>query len=82
MKKKTALTIGVSGLLGGPLFAFSPLALAWIMTPPGGNMWSESGSGGGSAIWLMFLTIPFGFIALIAGLVFTIIGLVTKSQKQ
>jgi hypothetical protein len=79
MKKKTALTIGLWGLLGGPLFAFSPLALAWLSTPPGGNMWSEGGGGGGSSIWLMFLTIPFGFIALIVGLIFTIIGLATKS---
>ena len=82
MKKKTQLIIGASAFVGAFLVAFSPLALAFLSTPPGGNMWSEGGDGGGSAIWLMILTLPLGLVIGIVGLVFLIMGLVTKSQPK
>jgi len=45
-------------------------------------MWSEGGNGGGSAIWLMFMTIPLGFLGLLAGIIVLIIGLVKLSQEK
>lgn len=69
---------GLFGLIGFPLIAFSPLALAYLTTPAGGNMWSEGGSGGGSAIWLMILTLPLGGIGLLVSLILLIVGLATK----
>ena len=60
---------------GGIAFAFSPIALAIISTPPGGHAFSEGGGGGGAAIWLMILTLPAGGFASIAGLIFMISGI-------
>lgn len=79
---KTLLIIGGCLTVLSPLFAFSPLAMAYLATPPGGNMWSEGGNGGGSAIWLMFMTIPLGFLGLLAGIIVLIIGLVKLSQEK
>ena len=56
-------------------FTFAPLAIAFLSTPPGGNMFSEGGSGGGSAIWLMFITIPVGAILALIGVVRTLTGI-------
>jgi len=71
---------------GGIAFAFSPIALAIISTPPGGNPFSEGGGGGGAAIWLMIATLPLGGFASIAGLLFMISGisytLKTKSPED
>ncbi len=66
----------------GFLIAFSPLAIAYFSTAPGANMWSESDpNSGGSAIWLMIITLPAGFVVGIIGLIISIIGAV-KSKKQ
>jgi hypothetical protein len=70
--------IGAVILVASVVFTFSPLLIAFLSTPPGGNMFSEGGDGGGSAIWLMFMTIPIGFAGTIVGLVITISG-VTKT---
>lgn len=56
-------------------FTFAPLAIAFLSTPPGGNMFSEGGNGGGSAIWLMFITIPVGAVLALIGVVRTLIGI-------
>lgn len=62
------------------VIAFSPLAMAFLNTAPGHNMWSEGDSqSGGSAIWLMFATIPLGGILGIVGFVMLISGLMKKS---
>lgn len=54
----------------GCLFAILPIMIALIGSlVTGGNPWSE-GSGTGSVIWLMFLTLPIGAIVFIVGLVF------------
>lgn len=72
-------TAGVVQVLIGLAFAFSPLLIARLSTPAGGNMYSE-GSGGGSAIWLMFLTIPGGAAVCIQGLVTLILGIVSTMR--
>lgn len=54
----------------GLAFTFLPLAIAFLSTPPGGNMWSEGGGGGGAAIWGMILTLPIGATISIIGIVF------------
>jgi hypothetical protein len=83
MKKNNKLTIaGAITLAGSFLFAFSPLALAYFSTPAGGNMWSEGGNGGGTAIWLMLFTLPLGFLTGVTGLVLLIVGLVQKSKNK
>ena len=69
-------------LVGSPIFAFSPLALAYLSTPAGGNMWSEGGGGGGSAIWLMFLTIPASLLGVIAGIILLVFGFVELSKEK
>ncbi|CAB4608732.1 unannotated protein [freshwater metagenome] len=53
----------------GLLFAISPIALAFVTSLfQGGSMWNE-GSGTGGYIWLMFLTLPVGFLLVVIGLV-------------
>jgi len=53
----------------GLVFAISPILLAFITSLfQGGSMWDE-GSGTGGYIWLMFLTLPVGFLLVVIGLV-------------
>ncbi len=54
------------GLLGVAV-GFSPILIARLTTPPGEN-WLSEASGGGSAIWLMIYSLPFGFIIGVVGL--------------
>jgi hypothetical protein len=57
----------------GLIFAFSPILLAFVTTLfQGGSMWNES-SGTGSYIWLMFLTLPVGFLLIVIGLVMLVV---------
>jgi len=81
-RSKTLLTWATVLLVGSPIFAFSPLAIAYLTTPPGGNMWSEGGGGGGSAIWLMFLTIPASLLGVIAGIILLVFGFVELSKEK
>jgi len=69
-------TLGAILSFVGILFAFSPVAIAFSSTPPGGNPFSEGGGGGGAALWLMILTLPIGAIVAIIGLVFLFIGII------
>jgi len=53
----------------GLIFAISPILLAFMTSLfQGGSMWDE-GSGTGGYIWLMFLTLPVGFLLVVIGLV-------------
>jgi hypothetical protein len=53
----------------GLIFAISPILLAFVTSLfQGGSMWDES-SGTGTFIWLMFLTLPVGFLLVVIGLV-------------
>ena len=62
----------------GFLVAVSPIALAFVTSLfQGGSMWNE-GSGTGGYIWLMFLTMPVGFVLVAIGLVMMV---VRKLQK-
>ena len=57
----------------GLIFAISPIPLAFITSLfQGGSMWDE-GSGTGAYIWLMFLTLPVGFLLVVIGLVMMVI---------
>jgi uncharacterized membrane protein YhaH (DUF805 family) len=57
----------------GLLFAVSPIALAFVTSLfQGGSMWNES-SGSGGYIWLMFLTLPVGFLLVVIGLVMMVV---------
>jgi TRAP-type C4-dicarboxylate transport system permease small subunit len=57
----------------GLLIAISPILIAFITSIfQGGSMWDES-SGTGAYIWLMFLTLPVGFVLSATGLVLQII---------
>lgn len=87
--KRVGLSLSILGSIlcvAGLAFAFSPIALAFAATPPGGNAFSEGGGGGGAAIWLMIATLPLGGFASIAGLLFMISGisytLKTKSPED
>jgi TRAP-type C4-dicarboxylate transport system permease small subunit len=62
----------------GLIFAISPILLAFITSLfQGGSMWDE-GSGTGAYIWLMFLTLPVGFVLTATGLVLQIIRKLRK----
>lgn len=67
---------GLWTMLAGVVIAFSPIAIAFFSTL-GGNMYDETG--GGAALWLLFMTIPLGFITGIVGLVLLIVGVNKKS---
>jgi uncharacterized membrane protein YhaH (DUF805 family) len=57
----------------GLIFAISPILLAFMTSLfQGGSMWNE-GSGTGGYIWLMFLTLPVGFLLVVIGLVMMIV---------
>lgn len=80
---RTALITGAITIVCGFLIAFSPLAMAYFSTAPGANMWSESDpNSGGSAIWLMIITLPAGFVVGIIGLIISIIGAVRSSRNK
>ncbi len=57
----------------GLIFAISPILLAFVASLfQGGSMWDESG-GTGTFIWLMFLTLPVGFLLVVIGLVMALV---------
>jgi hypothetical protein len=57
----------------GLIFAISPILRAFITALfQGGSMWDE-GSGTGAYIWLMFLTLPVGFLLILIGLVMMLV---------
>ena len=57
----------------GLIFAISPILLAFVTSLfQGGSMWDES-SGTGTYIWLMFLTLPVGFLLVVIGLVMALV---------
>jgi len=57
----------------GLIFAISPIFLAFITSLfQGGSMWDE-GNGTGGYIWLMFLTLPVGFLLVVIGLVMVVV---------
>jgi hypothetical protein len=57
----------------GLIFSISPILLAFVTSLfQGGSMWDE-GSGTGAYIWLMFLTLPVGFVLVVIGLVMALV---------
>ena len=57
----------------GFLVAVSPIALSFVTSLfQGGSMWNES-SGTGAYIWLLFLTLPVGFLLVVIGLVMMVV---------
>jgi TRAP-type C4-dicarboxylate transport system permease small subunit len=68
-------------MIVGVVIIFSPIALAFLSTAPGANMWSEGDpNSGGAAIWLMFFTIPLGGIIGIIGFIMMIVGAAKGSK--
>ncbi len=57
----------------GFLVAISPIALSFVTSLfQGGSMWNES-SGTGAYMWLLFLTLPVGFVLILIGLVMLVV---------
>ncbi len=57
----------------GFLVAISPIALSFVTSLfQGGSMWNES-SGTGAYMWLLFLTMPVGFVLIVIGLVMMVV---------
>jgi hypothetical protein len=54
---------------GGCLLALSPIAIAVLATPIGGNMFSTGGDGGGAALFLLIVSLPVGLAVSVVGLV-------------
>ncbi|MFM1846202.1 MAG: hypothetical protein RIS19_675 [Actinomycetota bacterium] len=65
--KKSLVGKWLSGM--GCLFALSPIAIAMLATPIGGNLFSTGGDGGGAALYFLMITLPLGAIASILGIV-------------
>lgn len=65
--KKSLVGKWLSGM--GCLFALSPIAIAMLATPIGGNVFSTEGDGGGAALYFLMITLPLGAIASILGIV-------------
>ena len=65
----------------GLIFAFSPILLAFVTSLfQGGSMWDE-GNGTGAYIWLMFLTLPVGFLLVVIGLVMAVVRRTRKGRS-
>jgi len=65
--------MGFPFIRAGLVFAISPILLAFVASLfQGGSMWDES-SGTGTFIWLMFLTLPVGFLLVVIGLVMALV---------
>ena len=76
------IKVGAIIMASGVVVALSPLAMAFLATTPGHNMWSEGDSqSGGSYLWGMLMTLPLGLLIGLVGLVFIILGTV-KPVKQ
>jgi hypothetical protein len=57
----------------GLIFAISPILLAFVTSLfQGGSMW-DVGSGTGTFIWFMLLTLPLGFLLVLIGLVMALL---------
>ena len=65
--KKNLVGKWLSG--SGCLVALSPIAMAILATPIGGNVFSTGGDGGGAALFLLLLTMPVGALVSIVGIV-------------
>jgi hypothetical protein len=64
--QRTGAWIALSGLL----VAISPILMAFFLgLTQGTSMWSEGGEGAGTALWLMFFSVPVGSIIITVGLV-------------
>ncbi len=63
---------------GGCLLALSPIAIALLATPIGGNMFSTAGDGGGAALFLLLFSLPVGLVVSVVGLV---LWLSNRSKK-
>jgi len=74
--------LGALVIFLGFLITFSPLLIAFLSTPPGGNMFSEGGGGGGSAIWLMIFTLPFGGMTALTGVVMHFGGVISALRAK
>jgi len=74
--------LGALVIFLGFLITFSPLLIAFLSTPPGGNMFSEGGGGGGAAIWLMIFTLPFGGITSLIGVVMHFGGVISALKAK
>jgi hypothetical protein len=57
----------------GLIFAISPILIAFITSLFQGGSMLDEGSGTGGYIWLMFLTLPVGFLLVVIGLVMIIV---------
>ena len=74
--------LGALVIFVGFLITFSPLLIAFLSTPTGGNMFSEGGGGGGAAIWLMIFTLPFGGLTALTGVVMHFGGVISALKAQ
>jgi cytochrome bd-type quinol oxidase subunit 2 len=74
--------LGALVIFLGFLITFSPLLIAFLSTPPGGNMFSEGGGGGGSAIWLMIFTLPIGSATALTGVVMHFGGVISALKAK
>ena len=84
-QKRTPVQRAILGALViflGFLITFSPLLIAFLSTPPGGNMFSEGGGGGGAAIWLMIFTLPIGGMTALTGVVMHFGGVISALRAK
>jgi len=76
-KPNILMRIGIATLIATPLIAFSPIiyALIGVRSCPGGAAAANEGNcAAAAAPWLLFMTVPLGFVLGVAGLAMVIIA--------
>lgn len=85
MKFLRSRSLGAILLIAAPIIAFSPLVLTLIMLPfcPGGSSGANEGNCGAAALpWFLIVSVPFGILMALVGLIALVVRAVRKSGNE
>ena len=69
-------------MFGCTIFGFMPLIIALIAGIFGGQNMMDETTGSGAWLWLMYISLPMGFLLGIAGFVLFLIGMYRSKSKS
>ena len=81
MKFNKLMKIGMWSMVGCTIFGFLPLVIALIVGIVSGPEAMDEATGTGAWLWLMYISLPLGFILGLVGFVLFLVGLLKKSPK-
>ena len=81
MKFNKLMKIGMWSMVGCTIFGFLPLVIALIVGIFSGTDAMDEATGTGAWLWLMYISLPLGFILGLVGFVLFLVGLLKKSPK-